>query len=400
MLFISNGYGEDTMAAHIAKKIQEQNPDYTVAGFPTVGPGKSYSAVGIELAGRGAELPSEGFVRSVKIFVKDVRNGFFTKTFNLGRRLGKASINFDYLVLIGDPYLLLFTSLLTPHKPERKIFVGVQQSEWYESLKPFKLHYSFIERIWMRWFSRMIYVRDEKTKDYLHKKGMRYVRCCGNPMMDCFEIHSEPILPRDGKIIGVLPGSKQEAYNNLGVIFKIIENLNNRGQIYQYAIALSPHLEVEKVVERFSLRPLYTQNRAGEVLYTLYTRNGLKSKIILSQKIFGDILNESAGIIGASGTGNEQAVGMGKPVFGFWGKGPQITEKFMRAQKRLLGKSLILSPPDPALISEKIKEVMHNAALLQEIRVNGKMRMAGIGSGLRMAGEIHQYISTSGRAFR
>jgi uncharacterized protein (TIGR03492 family) len=386
------------MAAHIAKKIQELDPDCTVAGFPTVGQGKSYSAAGIELAGRGAELPSEGFVRTLKTFMRDVRNGFFTKTFNLGRRLGTASMNFDYLVLTGDPYLLLFTSLFTPHKPEKKIFVGVQQSEWYESLKPFKLHYSFVERIWMRLLSRMIYVRDEKTKDYLHRKGMYNVRCCGNPMMDCFEIHPEPILPRDGKFIGVLPGSKQEAYDNLKVMFKIIEILNNRGQIYNYAIALSPQLGVEKVVEQFSLKPLNVQNRAKGVLYTLYTRNGLRSKIILSQKIFGDILNESVGIIGASGTGNEQAVGMGKPVFGFWGRGPQITKKFMRAQKRLLGKSLILLPPDPELISAKIEEVLHNAALLREIKENGKLRMAGIGSAKRMAEEIHRYISTNGKA--
>ncbi len=302
-------------------------------------------------------------------------------------------------MLIGDPYLLLFTSLFTTHKPERKIFIGVQQSEWYESLKPFKLHYSFIERTWMRWFSRMIYVRDEKTRDYLLRKGMHNVRCCGNPMMDCLEIHPEPVLPQDGKFIGVLPGSKQEAYDNLGVIFKIIERLNSRGQIYNYAIALSPQLALEKVVEQFSLQPLHRQNRAVEALFTLYTRNGLKSKIILSQKIFGDILNESIGIIGASGTGNEQAAGMGKPVFGFWGRGPQITKKFMRAQKRLLGKSLILSPPDPKLIAEKIEEVLHNDALLREIKENGKMRMAGIGSATQIAREIHRYISTKERAF-
>jgi uncharacterized protein (TIGR03492 family) len=387
------------MAAHIAKKIQVQDSDYTVAGFPTVGPGKSYRAVGIELAGRGTDLPSEGFVRSLKIFVKDVRNGFFNKTFTLGRRLGEESNNFDYLVLVGDPYLLLFASLFTRHKPERKIFIGVQQSEWYESLKPFKLHYSFVERVWMRWLSNVIYVRDEKTKDYLHKKGMRNVRCCGNPMMDCFEIHPEPILPREAEFIGVLPGSKQEAYDNLGVIFRIIENLNNRGHVYHYAIALSPQLAVDKVVGQFSLKPLDTKTRGEEALYTSYTRDDLSSKIILSQKIFGDILNESVGFIGASGTGNEQAAGMGKPVFGFWGSGPQITQKFMRAQKRLLGKSLILSPPDPGLVTEKIEEVMHNAASLQEIAVNGTMRMAGKGSGERMAREIHKYITTNGSAF-
>jgi uncharacterized protein (TIGR03492 family) len=134
-LFISNGYGEDNVSAHIARVFPQYFPGCTVSGFPTVGGGKFYTDSGIDLAGRGPDLPSEGFVRSYKDLFNDILNGFFHKTFSLGVSLRKVSSHFDYLVLTGDPYLLLLNGIFTKKPKANRIFVGVQQSEWYGSKK-------------------------------------------------------------------------------------------------------------------------------------------------------------------------------------------------------------------------------------------------------------------------
>ncbi len=395
LLFISNGYGEDIIGAHIAKKIHSKNPQLTTAAFPTVGSGAFYNKMGIRLVGRGAELPSEGFVRSLGEFIRDVKNGFLSKTLRMGLSLRALSKGFDFLIIIGDPYLLLFTSLFSDMKKGRKIFVGAQQSEWYGSRKPFKQHYSTVERLWLRRFPGLVYVRDNKTMEFLRGKRLPSVRCSGNPMMDCFDIHEKPVFPGDWRIIGILPGSKQEAYDNLTLVFDIITVLSLRGEIFIYAIALSPQLEQAKIRRMFGLLPQDAARRDEEELYTLYHHTKSGSSVIISQKIFGDIIKESVAVIGLSGTGNEQAAGLGKPVFASWGEGPQITKKFMTAQKKLLGPSLFLYPPEPEAIAQGITATLGNKALLKNVAENGMMRIRGRGSIEIMAREIIEYIQSA-----
>jgi uncharacterized protein (TIGR03492 family) len=394
ILFISNGYGEDMVAAHIAKAIRNYAPHIPVAGFPTVGSGTFYNTMGINVAGTGPDLPSEGFVRSVGDVIRDIRHGFCQETFRLGKRLRAASKEYDYLVPVGDDYILLFISLFTPQRPARKIFVNIQQSEWYGGHKPFKQHHSMIERLWIRMFSRLVYVRDRRTMDFLRRRGLIQVRCCGNPMMDCFAIHEKPVLPGGRSTVGILPGSKQEAYENLKVAFNVIRILSARGMDLNYAIALSPQLSIEKVAEDHGLEHMPArEEEAG--LFQLFSMKGMTSTILISQSIFGDIINESIVLIGTSGTGNEQAAGMGKPVFGFWGNGPQITKKFMVAQKKLLGPSLILSPPQPELIAELMIDLLADGERLDALAENGRERMEGRGSIDRIVGEIAAYMKGS-----
>jgi uncharacterized protein (TIGR03492 family) len=392
LLFISNGYGEDMVAAHIAKTLKLQNPHLKIKGFSTVGTGAFYVNMGIDIAGTGPELPSEGFVRSPGDMIRDIRHGFFGETLRMGRRLRAASEQFSYTVSVGDSYILLFSSLFTPQEPAQKIFVNIQQSEWYGGHKPFKQHHSMVERLWIKRCSHLIFVRDEKTKVFLYKKGLHQVRCCGNPMMDCFSIGESPVFPREKKTVGILPGSKQEAYENLETAFNVVRILCKNGMDFNYAIALSPQLSIEKVVERFGLQSVNTGQSKGDGFYTFFLK-GCRARVFISQYMFGDIINEAVALIGTSGTGNEQAAGLGKPVFGFWGNGPQITKKFMKAQKKLLGPSLILSPPQPERIAGNMIDLLKDDARLEAIAANGRMRMQGRGSISQIVKKIVDHIS-------
>jgi uncharacterized protein (TIGR03492 family) len=391
ILFVSNGYGEDMVAAHIGRAIQRRDPHVTVRGFPTVGSGAFYGKLGLELAGTGPELPSEGFVRSIGDILRDIRHGFFGETMGMGKRLRVAAEQHEHIVCVGDDYILLFSSLFTSHGAERRIFVNIQQSEWYGGRKPFKQHHSMIERLWIKRFSRLIFVRDAKTRDFLVDRGLTQVRCCGNPMMDCFTIHEHPVLPRGKAVLGILPGSKQEAYVNLSVAMEVARILSKGGMDYTYAIALSPHLSVERIVREHNLTQRHTGG-ADSDLFQLYSMDDTGAEIIISQSIFGDIINESVALLGTSGTGNEQAAGLGKPVFGYWGNGPQITKKFMKAQKKLLGPSLILSPPQPELIARRMTELLSDSAALVMLADNGRKRMEGRGSIECMADDILSHI--------
>lgn len=395
ILFISNGYGEDAVSTHIAKALYKKTPELVIRGFPTVGTGRFYKESGFELAGSGLEMPSEGFVRSFKSLNRDITNGLFIKTLRLGFSLKKVSRDYEYLIITGDPYLLMFTSLFTHHNRGKKVFIGIQQSEWYESKKPFKQHYGFIERHWMRRYSNLVFVRDEKTREYLNKKGLHHVKCVGNPMMDCLSFHEKRVFPQDREIIGILPGSKREAYSNLRVVMDIIKILSPGRKKPLFTIALSPNLEVQEVVRLFNLKEKKIILNVDQGDYNSFSVEDIDTDIIISQRLFGDILNESKIIIGLSGTGNEQAAGMGKPVFAFWGDGPQITKKFLKVQGKLLGISLILSPPQPKILADRILETLGDESLLKKIEENGRLRMAGRGSIKRMVDEIEEYIRSN-----
>lgn len=392
VLLISNGYGEDVVAAHIGELLRKDDRA-RIHGFPTVGSGTFYSERGIELVGRGLELPSMGFLRSPRDLVRDLAGGLVHRTLGMGTRLRKTSAAFDFLVVVGDPYLLLFTSLFTCHSPRRKIFVGVQQSEWYQSHKPFKQHYSALERGWVRRRAGLVYVRDEKTRDFLRSKGLEQVRCTGNPMMDCFSVHRRPVLPNGRRIIGILPGSKQEAYHNLKVALEIADKMYRRRESYLFAVALSPQLDPGQAAHRCGLRQVDSvSGQNGQPWEYARYRTEAGTPLIISRSLFGDIISSAVAVIGVSGTGNEQAAGLGKPVFAFWGPGPQITRKFMMAQKRLLGPSLFLFPPQPDALAEKMLQILDDKERLRKIAQNGMLRMKGRGSIQRMVTQMIAYM--------
>jgi len=396
VLFVSNGYGEDNVAAHIAAVLNKQHVDISVSGFPTVGSGRFYTECGVALAGSGIRMPSEGFVRSARDLAGDVRRGLVSETLRMGKRVRHAAAEADYIVVTGDPYLLLYTTLFTKAERPRKIFIGTLQSEWYGSGRPFKEHYSILERLWLRLFCGLAIARDAKTAAYLQEKGVRHAVSFGNPMMDCFAVPQARIFPGDRTVIGILPGSKQEAYANFGTIIETVEALMTRSgkkQNYLFAVAISPHLAVEELQKRFGLR------QAGPCKYdpafSVYRTKDRGIELHVTSRRFGGVIEEADLVIGLSGTGNEQAAGLGKPVVGFWGEGPQITRKFMEAQKRLLGVSLFLCPPDPVTVARRIEEVLEDKGLLQSVSNNGRERMGGTGSVTSIARRIEEYISRS-----
>src|SRR5690606_24889444 len=77
ILFLSNGYGEDTVGARIAQSVQAlAGSRLRPVAFPIVGAGDPYRLVGIPVIGPRAHLPSGGFgYLNIRNAVKDVLAG-------------------------------------------------------------------------------------------------------------------------------------------------------------------------------------------------------------------------------------------------------------------------------------------------------------------------------------
>jgi uncharacterized protein (TIGR03492 family) len=73
------------------------------------------------------------------------------------------------------------------------------------------------------------------------------------------------------------------------------------------------------------------------------------------------VLQSSDLLLAMAGTAAEQAVGLGKPVLQLAGAGPQFTEGFAEAQRRLLGPAVSCAP-GPVGASTTLKATAQMAA--------------------------------------
>ncbi len=211
---------------------------------------------------------------------------------------------------------------------------------------------------------------DELTTSSLKKFGIKatYV---GNVMMDCLEISGENFgIKPDRYIVGILPGSKKEAYDNLPIILDAVTAINKRflssksflPKKVDFLLALASSLSLDELAmaasrgNSWTLEGSMLAEKKRGIIAHLISSEGSQIKII--QGKFGDVLHSSQVIIGLSRMGNEQAVGLGRPVVSFPGKGPQITKKFLYIQKLLLGEAISIVEARGEAVAEEKKEAL------------------------------------------
>ncbi len=309
LLFISNGFGEDLIAREIIKKILEVK-NIKIFALPLVGEGKAYINLPIEILDPRREFPSGGFAfRSrLKYVFKDIRTGFLSFHWEQVKTLRGFKGKKLEVICVGDTYNLLMGSL-TQKKP---FFLPTAKSILNSS-------FYFPEIYIMKKLSRFIFTRDEPTYRYL-RGFIPQVLYLGNPMFDGLENGEEEAE----NTIALLPGSREEAINNLKLMLESCKIVNKEFPNFNYVIIVSPYLsekyknDIKEIIEK----------------YNLPTR--------ISYGNFAFEIKKAFIVLGLAGTANEQAVFLKKLVISFPGRGPQINFKFLKMQKALLGEGLEL----------------------------------------------------------
>jgi len=319
---LSNGYGEDKAAAAIASKLREIRPSVEVTGAPLVTPGDEFSNSGFDVLMRGEVPPSGGFpLKSFKGFVCDTP--FIPNYCRYYRQLRRLRSRIDFPVVVGDLALLMIAYYALRKKP---VFVDLAKSSY-------KGPHLRMEESILRKLPCKVITRDQCTSDYLRSRRVDAI-FLGNPMMDGLipkgiELGNEPI-------VGILPGSRAEAYENLRKILLVIERTS---QDASFACALPGSLSLDRIASMV--------RADGWALDGGMLRKDSRS-VSMVYDGFPDVIARSQVIIGLAGSANEQAVGMGTPVISFAGTGAQTTAKRMEGQQRLLGESVkfVRNAPD------------------------------------------------------
>ncbi|MFA5927772.1 MAG: hypothetical protein WC838_00510 [Candidatus Margulisiibacteriota bacterium] len=356
ILFISNGHGEDLIASEIIKQIRlAGSPIPTLSALPLVGSGRAFSENNIPILYPGRDLPSGGFVMTAKELWADLKAGWLKLTWQQWKALWKIRRQVQTVVAIGDTYPLLLSLLFTS---SRKIFLSAAKSSYVGD------HNNLELRITRRYID-LVFTRDQFTSDYLHKYGI-HSTWVGNVMMDCLKITGETynIEPND-LVIGILPGSRKEAYANLELINKVLVELRKR-------------LARDKVFFLVAVASSLDRAQVDRILQH-------SEDVILADNL-GDVINNSKVIIGLAGTANEQAIGLGKPVVAFPASGPQTSHYRFRLQNRLLGGAVhLLDEFDPRKASDAVLSLLVDKRKREEVAKTGSERMGPPGAAKKIA---------------
>jgi len=384
IIFLSNGYAEDNIACCIIENLLKERPSLKIRVMPFVGEGISYKKLGVEVLEPCKRMPSDGFISGDLFYLlRDLKAGLLKlyreKIRVLKTQTGAAKL----LVCVGDIFLVLISALFIK-KPI--VFLPTAKSDYI------KEHY-FVEKWLMRRFCRLVVPRDEVTALSLKNSGINAVYV-GNVMMDCLRITGEDFdIDKRHPVVAIIPGSKEEAYDNLMVALDAAREISLQSKV-NFLIALAPSLNLEKIAANLLKKNCWkiqipqSDERKKGIVANLISSEGAIVKVV--QGRFGDVVNLSKVVIGTAGMANEQAVGLGKPVVSFPGKGPQITKRFLLIQRKLLGGAIFIVEKNAKAIAAKVTQLLEDSEKLSVIEKIGKERMGEPGAASRVAKLIYE----------
>jgi|GEM_PF-409682 len=372
ILLVSNGHAEDLTAAAIGAQLRQARPQMDIRALPLVGLGKAYDKNGIENLGIKKIIPSGGFAKEgMRYLFRDLIAGLLGSLFRQILILRNESKRTDLVVCMGDVFLVALCGFFTG-KPI--IFIDGPNSIRIKEYFP-------VERWLMGSFCRKIIVQDKETAEYLQKKGLPGLYL-GTWVMDYVPVAGEDFgIAQDRTVIGILPGTRQEAYANLGLILEVFDRMYRSDNKLVGLIAST--LEHEKIkVQSWELSGDQLRSKSG-------------ATALIAQGKFGDVCVRSKLVIGLAGIANEQAVGFGTPVVCFPGHGPQTTLRRFKEIHKITGDSMAILSGSTEEIARQTLDILNDPRRLAKMKDIGLKSKPDRGAVPRIASLISDLLSSS-----
>nr|WP_228007097.1 lipid-A-disaccharide synthase-related protein [Cyanobium sp. LEGE 06143] len=335
-MLLSNGHGEDLSGALVGAALMARG--VAVEALPLVGHGSAYRQRGIAVLGPTREFRTGGLgFTSFHGQLSELLGGQVAHVMASLLRLMRRRGRYQLVVAVGDLVAVLGAWL---GGCRCAVYLVAYSSHYEGKLRlpwpcGWLLRRRRVSRIWSR---------DALTASDLSQQLRRPVDFLGNPFLDAAV---EPALARTTAprqlCMALLPGSRMpEAGANLELMLRLLALLPqalHQPDTLQLRAVLVKSLDAATVRQRAAAHGW--RARAHDRL----ERGGLELK--LSWSGAGAALARADLVLAMAGTATEQAVGLGKPVLQLVGQGPQFTEGFAEAQRRLLGAGVHCASGEP-----------------------------------------------------
>ncbi len=347
LLIISNGHGEDSIAAEIARRLPKA---IDIAAYPTLGDGRAYAGV-CPIVGPRRHLPSEGH-RLKGSLVRDALAGFgIGSALRFMRREARA---YDAILVVGD---MLGVVICWMSGNRVRLYLDVYKSGYDNS-------YSSPERWLLRRTCDLVLNRDPVLAAQLVEAGVN-ARFDGNAMMDTL-VASDAVLQRKHpRAIAILPGSRDSMTDNFALQLAALRRVREIANVDLF-MALPRLSDSAALADRTGLE------LSGDVL-----TDG-KLSIRVTSGSLGAVLAASDFVLGQGGTANLQALGLGKPVVSFLTAG--TTARRQARNAAFAGDSRMIVEPTPEALAAAVTHLLVDAADRQRRGAIGRERIGPPGA--------------------
>ena len=398
LLVLSNGHGEDLVAARVLKSLRQQGHDGLMEGMALVGLGDGLTSVpGLRPIGPRKQLPSGGFGhQSLTGLLQDLRVGLGGLAMDQWRciRCWRGAHPQGVVLAVGD----LFPLALAWGSGQPYGFIGTPKSDWtwltdWGATPMADAYHRCKGSEWDPWEwwlmahgrCRLVVVRDGLTARGLRRHGIDAL-APGNPMVDGPEVD----LPLPASLLHqrrflVLPGSRlPECLMNLKRLLTALPR--QLAAVLLLATGHQPDPQaLATVVTKLGFSP--HQPPPGTRSRLAWQRDSLL--LLWGPGCFETWLPWAALGLATAGTATEQLVGRGVPALSLPGPGPQFTPAFARRQSRLLGRAVVPCF-SPQQFQQELKRLLGDPQQARLLGRHGQRRMGhrgGSGSIARLVGQ-------------
>jgi uncharacterized protein (TIGR03492 family) len=384
VLLVSNGHGEDVIAARVAQALRDRAPELELAAMPLVGLGEPYRDADVHVLDPRARLPSGGFTLHDPVLAwRDLRAGLVRLT--LGQLRTLRGLRPRGVVVVGDVYAQTLATLVPAPRIVYQPLVSVRMMTEGEGVA---WNRSFMERIlaperrlMAAAFAR-VYARDEATARWLRAHGVPQAAFVGNPMMDALDGDALPV-PDGCPCVALLPGTRSQAERSVAIMLAAVARLERA-----VALVAWTHPDVPAPLgwelEPCDLPGVVAAHRSGGV------------RVWWVRGRFADVLASAQAVVGTAGTAQEQAAGLGLPVVSF-PLPPAYRPEYLRNQHRLLGGALRIVESDPETLAAAVRQALADGPHRAEARRDGPAAMGPPGAAAAIAADTVAWLNRRAR---
>lgn len=374
ILFVSNGVGEDMIAARIIAALPAEA---MARAYPLVGKGAYPPSM--PLLDPRRDLPSGGFSfrAGFRGLREDLAAGIVALWLGQRRTLAAQQGKFDLVVAVGDTYCLWMAGLAS----RRVAFVSTADSVRIGPFGP-------LARWVLRRHARLIFTRDPDTAAALQAQRLPAL-WLGNAMMDLVEPTGETFsLQPDAPVVTLLPGSRRDAAENTLLLVQAADAIARHMPEVRFLVAVAPTISEASLRDGLLRLPGVSVSSDGEIVTG-------QARLLLT-RAFADAVLRSRIAVGMAGTAHEQAAGLGRPVVAFPGPGAQFGPEFLATQRRLLGEA-VATARSWQEASEVALRLLGDPGERERRGEVGRARMGPPGGAQRIAEAIAAMLPNHGR---
>jgi uncharacterized protein (TIGR03492 family) len=361
-LFISNGHGEDSIAAAIVAAMPKGSE---VEAYPMIGTGNAYAGI-CPIVGPRATLASEGW-RNVKGSLRrDIATGGLATIPPALAFLRRIRGKYDRVVVVGDMVGVL-ASYATGHRD--LYYLDVYKTGAARL-------YSAAERWAIKQACKTVFCRADSLAKSLTDIGVD-ARSAGNVMMDTIPHDDYDAMARRSRPLAVtlLPGSRALTTESFELQVEALRMLRADLQPDVF-LAVAGSVSVDDLARNTGLKrtPMLSVEAAdlGQLSdgdLTIHMARG---------GAMGNLLEASDVVLSQAGTATVQALGLGRPVVTFIN--PRDRRSRFNDEQGLFGEARMVVTAEPPAIATALRTLLGDEQERRRLANIGRQRIGGPGA--------------------